>query len=294
MKILVTGALGQVGHELIRQGTDLNLTMIATDRQELDITDGDAVAAMMNEQHPDCVINAAAYTAVDKAEEEQTLAYAINRDGPANLAQACAKLGIPLLHISTDYLFDGAKPDPYREQDEPNPVSIYGKSKLAGDEKVAQHCPQHLALRVAWVFGAHGHNFARTMLRLAGERDELRVVADQHGAPTWAGDIAATLLNIALRHHKGETIPWGTYHYIGQPATTWHGFASAVCEKALELGMIGRMPQVTAITTADFPTPAPRPANSVLACDKITQHLAIPQPDWRIGLQKVMEEWKQA
>jgi dTDP-4-dehydrorhamnose reductase len=294
MKILVTGAQGQVGHELIRQGAALGLEMIATDREELDITDRDAVIAMMEAQHPDCVINAAAYTAVDKAEEEQELAYAINRDGPANLAQGCSEAGIPLLHISTDYLFDGAKSGPYREEDPPNPASVYGKSKLAGDQAVEQTLEQHLTLRVAWVFGAHGHNFARTMLRLAGERDELRVVADQHGAPTWAGDIATALLTIGQRHHKGETIPWGTYHYIGQPATTWHGFATAVCEKALALSMIERMPKVTPITTADFPTPAPRPANSVLACDKITQRLAISQPDWRIGLQHVLEEWKQA
>ena len=193
MRVLVTGAKGQVGSELILEGEKRGIQMLATDRAELDITQQDAVNNFIQTQKPDILINAAAYTAVDKAESEPKLAYALNRDGAANLAQACADNNIPLMHISTDYVFDGKKEGAYTETDTPNPQCVYGKSKLEGDQAIESILEQYLILRVSWVFGANGNNFVKTMLRLGKERDIIKVVADQRGGPTWAGDIAATL-----------------------------------------------------------------------------------------------------
>jgi len=292
VKILVTGCNGQVGSELVQQGMNLGLQMLATSRAELDITQQVVVNSFVQEKQPDIVINAAAYTAVDRAESVPELVYAINRDGAAYLAQACADNNIPLLHLSTDYLFDGRKEVAYSETDSPNPKSIYGKSKLEGDRAIESILKQHLILRVSWVFGANGKNFVKTILRLGKERDVLKVVADQHGSPTWAGAIAVTLLNLAKRWESGETIPWGTYHYSGQPFTTWHGFTDAIIEQAEKLGMIEKRPRVIPITTAEYPTPAQRPLNSMLDCHKIERDLDIPQSDWRVGLNNVLQEWK--
>jgi len=293
MKVLVTGSKGEVGSELIQQGEELGLQMIAAGRIELDITRQNSVNSFIHAQQPDIVINAAAYTAVDRAESESELAYAINRDGAAYLAQACADNNIPLFHLSTDYIFDGSKEGAYSETDPPNPQGIYGKSKLEGDRAIESILEQHLILRVSWVFGAHGNNFVKSMLRLGKEREILRVVADQYGGPTWAGAIATTLLNLVKRWGNGEAIPWGTYHYSGQPATTWHGFAEAIFEQAKKLGMIDKRPRVEPITTADYPTPAQRPLNSLLDCKKIEQSLGIPQPDWHAGLNIVLKNWKE-
>jgi dTDP-4-dehydrorhamnose reductase len=293
MKILVTGAEGQVGSELITRGRQLGLQMLAASRAELDITSKPAVDTFMYRHRPDLVINGAAYTAVDRAEEEQDRAMAINSQGAAHLAGACHKQNIPLLHISTDYVFDGNQEAPYTEDDTPSPQGIYGKSKLAGDEAVARTLEQHIILRVAWVFGASGNNFVRTMLRLAESHKELRVVADQHGSPTWAGDIGATLLAIAQRYGRGEAIPWGTYNYTGIPATTWHAFAQTIFAEAVQLGMLTSPPNVIPITTAEYPTPTRRPQNSVLNCRKIEKQLGISQPDWRIGLNNTLQNWKE-
>jgi len=292
MRILVTGANGQVGTELTRQGIQSGHQILATGSSELDISQADTVNNYIQAQQPDIVINAAAYTAVDKAESEPEQAYAINRDGAANLAQACADNQIPLLHISTDYVFDGLKHGSYSETDEPNPQTIYGKSKLAGDRAIDSILQQHLILRVSWVFGSTGNNFVKTMLRLGKQQNPLRVVADQHGGPTWSGDIAATLLIIAKRWHEGEKINWGTYHYSGQPATTWHTFASEIFAQAKTLGIIEQQPEVEAISTTEYPTPAQRPLNSVFNCQKITRELGITQSDWRNGLDDVLKKLK--
>jgi dTDP-4-dehydrorhamnose reductase len=286
---LVTGAKGQVGSELIQQGEKLGLQMLATDRTELNITRQHEVNSFIQMQQPDIVINAAAYTDVDRAESEPELAYATNRDGAAYLAQACADNHIPLLHLSTDYLFDGNKQGGYCETDSPNPRSIYGKSKLEGERAIESILTQHLILRVSWVFGAKGPNFVKTMLRLGRERKVLKVVADQHGGPTWSGDIAGILLNLVKRWRAGETIPWGTYHYSGQPATTWHAFAEVIFEQAEELEVIDTSPKVEPITTMEYLTTAPRPLNSVFDCHKIAQELGIVQPDWRVGLKELLK-----
>lgn len=288
MSFIVTGANGQVGRELVARS--VLGEVIAFERAGLDITSFDAVVAVINTHSPKAVINAAAYTAVDKAESEPDAAFAANRDGPAVLAQACAFAGIPLLHLSTDYVFDGSQAEPYTEQAPANPLGIYGQSKWEGEEAIRRHLPQHLILRVSWVFGAHGNNFVRTMLRLGRERSELRVVADQRGAPTHAGAIAEALLAIARR--LPAALPWGTYHYTGAPATTWHGFAVSIFDEAASLGLLERKPVVHAITTDEYPTPARRPANSELASTMLEVLHLHPAP-WVDGLRETLNAWKQ-
>ena len=309
MRMIVTGAQGQVGWELTRRATALGHEILAWDLAELDITNADAVDQALDAGGAELVINAAAYTAVDKAEQESKLAFAVNRDGPAHLAAACARLKIPLLHISTDYVYDGAKIDSYVETDPTTPLGVYGASKLAGDESVHRLLPRHLILRVSWVFGVHGHNFVKTILRLAREREELRIVADQRGCPTYAGDIADVLLELAGRIAEIDANDaWGIYHYCGEPATTWHGFASAIVERARDHersprrrsrkpGAIAKPAQqddplvaqtVTPITTADYPTPAARPINSILDCAKLAARFGIQPRPWRPGLDAVI------
>ena len=288
MRIIVIGAQGQVGWELTRRATGLGHDVLAWDVAELDITDAAAVDRELAAGGMDVAINAAAYTAVDRAEQEPALAFAVNRDGPAHLAAACARSNIPLLHISTDYVYDGAKIDPYVEDDPTTPLGVYGASKLAGDEAVGRLLPRHLILRVSWVFGIHGHNFVKTILRLAREREELRVVADQYGCPTYAGDIADTLLELARRTAEIDAnSAWGTYHYCGEPATTWHGFASAIVEMARAREPLATR-SVIAIATADYPLPSPRPVNSVLDCAKLAARFGIRPRLWRVGLDVVI------
>ncbi len=291
MKVLVTGAQGQVGSECIQRGETLGFEMIAAGRAGLDITQQKAVNNFILVRRPDIVINAAAYTSVDKAESEPELAYAINRDGAVYLAQACANNNIPLLHISTDYIFDGSKEGEYEEIDAPNPQGVYGKSKLYGDLAIESILQHYIILRVSWVFGANGNNFVKTMLRLGKERDILKVVADQYGGPTWAGAIASTLLNLVKRWGDGEVISWGAYHYCGEPVVSWKGFADEIFKIAYEHRVITRPLAVNAISTAENPTPAKRPLNSKLDCEQIKQRLGIEQPDWRTGLKIVLQNW---
>lgn len=288
MRIIVTGAQGQVGWELNRRATLLGHDVLAWDVAELDITDATAVDRALDASGAAVAINAAAYTAVDKAEQEPELAFAVNRDGPAHLAAACARSNIPLLHISTDYVFDGRKTSPYTEDDPVAPLGLYGQSKLEGDEAVRRLLSRHLILRVSWVFGAHGHNFVKTILRLAREREELRVVADQHGCPTYAGDIADVLLELAGRIAEIDARDsWGTYHYCGAPATTWHGFASAIVEQARIREPL-EVRAVTPIHTIDYPTPAARPANSVLDSSRLMECFGIGPRPWREGLEAML------
>ncbi|MFO1430122.1 MAG: dTDP-4-dehydrorhamnose reductase [Candidatus Competibacteraceae bacterium] len=282
MKIVVTGANGQVGRELTRLGGKHEL--LALDRAALDITAAPAIPVLLEEARPAVVINAAAYTAVDRAEQEPESAFAVNREGPRHLAVACRRLQIPLLHLSTDYVFDGTQHQPYREEDPVAPLGVYGRSKWEGEEAVRQAQAAHLILRVSWVFGEHGHNFVKTILRLAGERDELRVVMDQRGCPTYAGDIARVLLALAERIGTGREKAWaGTYHYCGTPATTWYGFAQAIIELARAYEPL-RVRTLVPITTAEYPTPARRPANSVLACDRFEARFGMTAHPWREGL----------
>lgn len=279
--ILVVGAGGQVGCELMRRAPATHRPLAGLTRAELDITDGDRVRRITAELRPALIINAAAYTAVDKAESEPGRAYAVNRDGPANLAAACAGLDIPLIHVSTDYVFDGSKVGAYVETDPVAPAGVYGASKAAGEALVRERLGRHVILRTAWVFGRDGANFVKTMLRLAAERPELRVVDDQRGGPTPAGAVADALLALAARLDDGAQ-SWGTYHYCGTPATSWCGFARAIVAAAATHR--GETVPVIPIRTADYPTPARRPANSVLDCAKIARDFGIGQPDWRPAL----------
>ena len=276
MNILLTGADGQVGRELAARLRH-RANLLAANRAALDITDRNAVFQAASSFRPELIINAAAYTAVDKAESDANTAYAVNRDAVRHLAEAAAAHGAAVLHISTDYVFDGAADAPYHETDPVNPQSVYGKSKLAGEEALAAACPRHIILRTAWVFGTHGGNFVKTMLRLGRERDSLGIVADQYGAPTPAAAIADAV-------RQPDFANWGIYHYSGSPYTSWHGFAERIFQAAAAQGILPAVPQLKAIATADYPTPARRPANSRLDCGKIQNTFGIKPADWQAAL----------
>ncbi|MDQ6951136.1 MAG: dTDP-4-dehydrorhamnose reductase [Mariprofundales bacterium] len=284
MKLLITGANGQVGRELARQAAQLDWPVAALAHQDLDITHEDQIRAKIAALQPDAVINAAAYTAVDRAEGEAELAFAINRDGPANLAVACAEAAIPLVHYSTDYIFDGTKKTAYIESDAAAPLGVYGHSKQAGEEAVRTACPQHLILRTSWVFSAYRQNFVKTMLRLGAERDELAVVADQFGKPTSASELARITLQI-LPDAIGN---WGSYHVAQPDATSWHGFAQAIFAQCRRHGMNLKVTAVHPITTEEYLTPAARPANSELNCDNFQTTFGIRIRPWSESLSVVI------
>lgn len=275
-EVIVAGSGGQLGYELLRAHWPEGVRVAGP---PFDITDAAAVARAV--ASADLLINAAAYTAVDRAEDEPERAFAVNRDGTRVLAQACAARGIPLLHVSTDYVFDGTKSTAYTEDDPVNPVGVYGASKLAGEVALREVLPEHVIVRTAWVFGAHGHNFVKTMLRLGAERDVLHVVNDQRGCPTPAADLAWALIRVATQVLGGDA-HFGTFHFTGAPVTTWCGFARAI--------LAGKPVRVDPIATKDYPTRAVRPANSELDCTRITHaYGAAPRP-WRDGLAAVLKE----
>jgi len=286
-KLLITGFKGQVGDCLVKQAHMDGWTVMAVDRDELDITASEIVNRTVLQFCPDVIINAAAHTAVDRAEGEVEASFAINRDGPRHLAEAANKVGATILHISTDYVFAGDKEGLYRETDPVDPQGVYGASKLAGEQAVAAVCPRHIVLRTAWVFGAHGNNFVKTMLRLGSQRDCLGVVADQWGGPTYAGDIAAALLTIAERSLGNAELPWGVYHFAGEPHVSWFEFAQAIFAAATRHGVLPKSPAVSPIATSDYPTPAKRPANSRLDCSKIRAAFGIEPSDWRLALENI-------
>ncbi|ARU88055.1 dTDP-4-dehydrorhamnose reductase [Pseudomonas sp. M30-35] len=289
MRVLITGAHGQVGHELVRLAP-AGFTAIGLGSTELDISNPDQVVSKLGELQPQLIINAAAYTAVDKAESDSERAYAVNAKGAENLATVAAKLGVPLLHISTDYVFSGDANSPYKETDPTTPTGVYGASKLAGEQAVANHCAQHIIMRTSWVFGAHGNNFVKTMLRLAQTRDELGVVADQHGCPTSAASIAKALWALASQYRDRGSLNWGIYHFSNTPATTWHGFAEEIFQQAVAFEQLAKAPKVNPINTVNYPTPARRPAWSVMDCSLIEEKLNIAQSDWREELSEVLKE----
>lgn len=288
MRILIFGRIGQLGTELARRPWAPGTQLIFLDRDEVDIGNPAAVTGAIAANPCDLVINAAAYTAVDKAEAEPDAAFAVNRDGPRAMAEICRARGMPLLHVSTDYVFDGTKSTPYSEADAITPLGVYGHSKAEGEQAVRDALPEHVILRTAWVYAAHGHNFVKTMLRLAADRPELRVVADQHGCPTAAADLAMALHQLAERYAAERSLAWGTYHFTGQGETTWHGFAQAIIDLAAPV--TGKRPLVQAITTADYPTPARRPANSRLDCRRMTEVFGITARPWPEALAEVVAE----
>ncbi|WP_109566120.1 dTDP-4-dehydrorhamnose reductase [Jannaschia seohaensis] len=277
-RLLVFGRTGQVATELARRAP--GATFLG--RDAADLTDPEACAAAIRERAPEAVINAAAYTAVDRAEEGEETARLVNAEAPGAMARECAALGIPFLHVSTDYVFDGSGTDPWTEDAPTGPLGAYGRTKLAGEAAVRDAGGAHVILRTSWVFSAHGANFVKTMLRLSETRDALSVVDDQIGGPTPAADIAATLLTLADRLREGA--PGGTYHYGGVPHVSWAGFARETFARA------GREVAVTGIPTTDYPTPAARPLNSRMDGAKLMAEHGIAPPDWRAGLDAVLAE----
>ncbi|QNU14393.1 dTDP-4-dehydrorhamnose reductase [Thermomonas sp. XSG] len=290
MKLLLLGGNGQVGRELRRALPALGHVVVATragaeGELAADFDAPDSVGELVRRIAPDVVVNAVAHTAVDRAESEPDAAFRVNALAPAAIAQACAATGALLLHYSTDYVFDGSASRPYREDDVTAPLGVYGASKLAGEEAVRASGARHAILRTAWVYAAHGKNFLHTMLRLASERDELRVVADQIGAPTPAAWIADASARIVAHGVPAS----GTWHLVAAGETSWHGFAEAIIDEALAAGLLARRPRVLPITTADYPTPARRPAYSVLDTTRLRRDFGIAAPEWRDGLHAVIE-----
>lgn len=293
MKILLTGKNGQVGHELQRTLEPLG-EVIAVDRDECDLASADAIRRLVAEVAPQVIVNPAAYTAVDKAESEPHLAQAINGTAPGVLGEAAARLGALVVHYSTDYVFDGSMPGAYLETDAPNPQSIYGKTKLAGERALQASGADYLIFRTSWVFGAHGANFAKTMLRLAAERDALKVVADQFGAPTSAALLAEVTAQALARYQtQGRAgFPFGLYHLVADGCTTWHEYAQTVVRAAQQAGRPLRLTadDVLPITTADYPLPAPRPYNSRLDTSRLRQAFGLELPAWQSGLDDVLQQ----
>lgn len=293
-RLLVLGAGGQVGWELRRTLMPLG-EVIAIDHDRLDLTERQTIAPALAAIRPDVIVNAAAYTAVDQAESERDLAFRINAEAPAELARWASEHRALLVHYSTDYVFDGRKPSPYNEADPPDPLGVYGASKLAGEHAIRDSGARHLILRTSWVYAARGRNFLLTMLRLAREREELRVVADQVGAPTWARFLAeatALILALAREELRVDRFRSGLYHLTAGGQTSWHGFASAIVETARQLDPAAslRAREVTPIETDQYPLPARRPANSRLSCENVCQRFGIETPDWRVGMTRCLEE----
>ncbi len=282
LRILVTGVDGQVGGALWRAGEAAGLSVLPMRRTDLDLARAEAIPDILDRAAPDLVVNCAAYTAVDKAEEEASLAFAVNAEGPGTIARWCAGRGRRLVHLSTDYVFPGNAGRPYREDDPIGPLGVYGASKAEGERLVRDAGAEHVILRTAWVYAAEGRNFLRTMLRLGRERDELNVVADQRGCPTAAGSIARAILTILGRWSDG------TYHYVDAGETTWHGFAQQIFAGAAEHW--GRRPVVNPITTDQYPTPARRPAYSVLDTARFQADFAFSPPAWQDSLAEVLAE----
>jgi dTDP-4-dehydrorhamnose reductase len=298
LKILLTGKNGQVGYELARSLQGLG-QVIALDRSQMDLANLDQVRSVIRSVQPDLIVNPAAYTAVDKAESEPALAFCVNGEAPGLMAQEAARLGAVMMHFSTDYVFDGSKNGPYTETDATGPISVYGSSKLAGEQAIIDSGAAHVILRTSWVYGMRGKNFLLTMLRLSEERDALRVVADQVGAPTWCRTLADTTAHIVAQAHSirsahagGSTAAYsdwwrqrsGIYHLTCQGQTSWHGFTQAILQQA---GRSGKC-QLTPIPAAEYPTPARRPANSVLSCAKLIETFC-DLPDWQTALTLCME-----
>jgi dTDP-4-dehydrorhamnose reductase len=292
LHILQFGRTGQVGLELLARGPLRGHRITALGRDTVDLADPASVKhTMASARDVDVVINGAAYTAVDKAESEPDLAMRVNAESVGELAQVCAARGLPLIHLSTDYVFDGRKAEPYREDDPTNPQSVYGRSKLQGEIAVRERLPRHVILRTSWVYSPFGTNFVKTMLRLGAERDELRIVDDQHGSPTAAGDIALAFLTIAERAaQRDETMRWGTYHYTAAGETTWYRFAEAIFSAAGAWAKIKA--KIVAIPSSEYKTQATRPLNSRLDCTKIARELGVTPRAWREALGQVLAEIK--
>lgn len=281
LSILISGQHGQVSRELQLRLGDLGQLHVLG-REQLDLAHPEAIREQVQALKPDLIINAAAHTAVDQAESEPELAFAINAQAPGIFAEEAAQLGIPLIHYSTDYVFDGSKDSPYNEDDVPNPLGVYGRSKLAGERAIAAVGGEHLILRTSWVYSQHGRNFLLTMQRLLQEKPELNIVADQIGAPTWAGTIALSTRALIERWQAGQAGAWGTYHLTAEGETSWFGFAQAIAEQLKAQGL--PCARLIPIPSSDYPTPARRPLNSRLDCSRLQREWQVSQPHWQQAL----------
>ena len=288
MKVLVAGAEGQVGTEVVRL-SDNEFQVVGLNRSNLDIVRRDEIERHLDEHQPGLLVNCAAYTAVDRAEDEADAAYRVNAHAVELLGRACARRGIGIIHLSTDYVFDGTRDGPYAEDDVPNPLNVYGASKLEGEERLRAATARHLILRVSWVFGRLGRGFVDTILRLARERDELTVVDDQVGAPSPAAAIADTVRSIAAQL-EGREDAWGTYHFSTKPALSWCGFAREIVAIGTEVGLLRSPPIVTAIGTEQWPARARRPLNSRLACAKLSDAFGATPSGWRHHVKRYLEQ----
>jgi len=292
MKILVTGKNGQVGFELMRSLAPLG-QVVGVDVKECDLAQSAAIDAMLDRVKPDIIINPAAYTEVDKAESQPTIAHAVNAQAPKLLARYAARHNIPIIHFSTDYVFDGKKEGPYTEDDEANPRSVYGKTKWMGEEAVRKMAAKHIIIRTSWVFGSHGVNFLKTMLKLASERDKLSVVSDQFGAPTSARLLADSVAQIVTElGEPGSYRKYGTYNIAARGETSWHGYAQVVVEKAIKHGMAVKInpKDIKPISSKEYPMPAPRPANSRLDTTKVSTVFSVSLHKWQDEVEKVIQE----
>lgn len=304
-RILLTGSTGQVGGELLKslallwEGLGEDIEIVAPNRSTLDLADESSLRAAIRSVKPRWIVNPAAYTAVDKAESEPGLAYAINRDAVKAIGEEAQTIGAAVIHFSTDYVFDGLSPTPYLETDPTNPASVYGASKLAGEKALAASGAAHLIFRTSWVYGSTGKNFLLTILKLARERESLRIVGDQHGAPTWSRDLARLTAHViaSCERQSAATDPAplpphvsGLYHATGAGETTWYGFASEAVRLLKQAEPESRLATLEAITTAEYPTPAKRPANSRMNCNKLKQQFGWSMMDWKQSLREVLRE----
>lgn len=289
MKILVTGAAGQLGADLVPALKTAGHEVLGLNSSELDITGAYAVEEAVGKHRPAVIVNCGAYTKVDLAEKEKERAYAVNRDGAGNLAGAAKKNGAALIHISTDFVFDGKTPAPYREDSPANPLSVYGDSKLKGEAEIAKRLEEHFIIRTSWLYGAGGANFVKTILRLAAERETLRVIYDQTGTPTWTVDLAGAVVKVIERAGNGAKA-YGVYHYSDEGVASWYDFAVAVVEEAAGLGAELKCGKIEPILTPEYPTPAKRPAYSVLDKKKIRTTFDLSIPHWRVSLKRMLKE----
>ena len=282
--MLITGAHGQLGRDIIDQSQSKGYQVQAPSEDDLDITDLGKVDHIITHLQPDLVINTAAYTQVDKAESEAAVAFKVNKTGCTHLARICNKNHIPLVHISTDYVFDGRKGTPYIETDSISPLGVYGRSKAEGESEIRSILKEHIILRTSWLYGIYGQNFVKTMLNLATRKQKIRVVSDQYGSPTNAADLARAILTISDRLHPGSDVDWGTYHYCGQGVISWHTFAQKIMDLARLHGGI-RTAHVEPVATADYPTRAVRPVYSALDCGRISKHFGLDPQPWQKSLE---------
>lgn len=292
MRIIVAGGQGQVGSALAQLGSEKGIDLIALEKAEFAITDTFSITSVFDKYQPDLLINAAAYTAVDRAESESDLAYAVNETGTALLAEICEEKKIPMLHISTDYVFDGNKKGLYTEEDAVNPLGVYAKSKVAGEQALRERLKQHIILRTSWVFGTEGNNFLKTMIGLASERKSLTVVDDQFGGPTSAKGIAEALLFIAGQIEQAGAFEWGTYHYCQKPYVSWYQFAESIINSAVKLGVLDERVEVLPISSSQFPFTVKRPSNSRLDTSKMKSVFGYSDSNWLVDVETALSSSK--